>query len=48
MFSGNRSRAIDTIMNSESSDADEGVRADDRCGMQRRYSRDKEYASAAY
>ena len=32
MFSGNRSRAIDTIMNSESSDADEGVRADDRCG----------------
>ena len=32
MFSGNRSRAIDTIMDSESSDADEGVPTDDRCG----------------
>ena len=48
MFSGNRSRAIDTIMNSESSDADEGVRADDRCGRGGIYSRDKEYASAAF
>ena len=32
MFSGNRSRAIDTIMDSESSDADEGVPTDDRYG----------------
>ena len=32
MFSGNRSRAIDTIMDSESSDADEGVPTDDQCG----------------
>ena len=32
MFSGNRLGAIDTIMDSESSDADEGVPTDDCCG----------------
>ena len=32
MFSGNRLGAIDKFMDSESSDADEGVPTDDWCG----------------